>query len=138
MKASKGLPPEACKNSPAVTKRFSFSDPLVSPPSQQEQLRIRPGTVFLLPCMEVFAYPWLAAPLQPPQKQYPQRQQKLPMRIYLCPRLLFSRGHCSGRSLVEAAYASGFQLVLARQQYPVLQHRCTLCTVPVYKPLCMQ
>ncbi len=41
-------------------------------------------------------------------------------------------------SLMEAAYASGFQLVLAREQYPVLQHRCTLCTVPVYKPLCMQ
>jgi hypothetical protein len=23
-------------------------------------------------------------------------------------------------------------------QYAVLQHRCTLCTVPVYKPLCIQ
>jgi hypothetical protein len=24
------------------------------------------------------------------------------------------------------------------RQYAVLQHRCTMCTVPVYKPLCMQ
>ncbi len=39
---------------------------------------------------------------------------------------------------VEAAYAPGSQLVPARQQYPVLQHRCTLCTVPAYEPLCMQ
>jgi hypothetical protein len=92
---------------PAATQLVSFSDSLVSSPSQQEQPRIRPGTVFLLPCGEVFARPGLAAPSQPPQRQYLQRQQKPPTRIDLwhCP--LFSWGQCLGGSPVEAAYASG-------------------------------
>jgi hypothetical protein len=68
---------------PAASKRVSFSDPPVSSPSQQEKPRIRPGTVFLSPCGEVFACPWLAAPSQPPQRRYPQHQQKPPMRIDL-------------------------------------------------------
>jgi hypothetical protein len=40
--------------------------------------------------------------------------------------------------VVEAAYAPGLWLAPAQQQYYVLQYCCTLCTVPVYKPLCMQ
>jgi hypothetical protein len=41
-------------------------------------------------------------------------------------------------SIVGAAYAPGSWLAPAWQKYYVLQHHCTLCTVPVYKPLCMQ
>ncbi len=41
----------------------------------------------------------------------------------------------NGICIVEAAYTPGSQLAPARQQYPVLQHCCTLCTVPVYKLL---
>jgi hypothetical protein len=41
----------------AATKRVSFSDPLVTPPSQQEQPRIHLGTVFLLPREEGFCMP---------------------------------------------------------------------------------
>jgi hypothetical protein len=43
------MPATTRPGSPAACKRVSFSDPLVSSPSQQEQLRIHPGTVFLLP-----------------------------------------------------------------------------------------
>jgi hypothetical protein len=78
-----GPPTAAHPGSPAATKQVSFLDPLVSPLLQQEQLRICPGTIFLLPLREVFARPGLAAPTQPPQIQYPQRQRKLPVRIDL-------------------------------------------------------
>ncbi len=48
------MPAAAHPGSPAASQRVSFSDPLVSPPSQQEQPNIRPGTVFLLPLREDF------------------------------------------------------------------------------------
>jgi hypothetical protein len=60
-------PAAARPDSPAASKWVSFSDPLVSLPSQQEQLKIRLGTILLLPCGEVFACPWPVAPSQPPQ-----------------------------------------------------------------------
>ncbi len=47
-----------------------------------------------------------AAPTQPPQRRYPQRQRRPPTRIDLWPRPLFFRGRCSGGP-VEAAYAPG-------------------------------
>jgi hypothetical protein len=62
------MPAAANTGSLATTKRVSFSDPLVYPPSQQEQPRVRLGTVFLLPRWEVFACPGQAAPSQPPQR----------------------------------------------------------------------
>jgi hypothetical protein len=68
---------------PAATKRVLFSDPLVSSLPQQKQSRIRPGSVFLLPCGEIFVRPGPTAPSQPPQKWYLQCQRKLPMRIDL-------------------------------------------------------
>ncbi len=43
--------------SPAASRQVLFSDQLVSSLSQHEQPRIRPGTVFLLPCREVFCMP---------------------------------------------------------------------------------
>jgi hypothetical protein len=76
-------PPATCPESPAASKRVSFSDLLVSSPLHQEQPRIRPGTVSLLPCGEVFACPTPAALQQPPQRRYPQGQQKPPARIDL-------------------------------------------------------
>jgi hypothetical protein len=76
------MPAAACPGGPAASKRVLISDPQVSP-SQQEQPRIRPGTVFLLPRGEVCACPRPEAPLQTPQRRYPQRQQKPPMRIDL-------------------------------------------------------
>jgi hypothetical protein len=42
------MPAAARPGGPAASKRVFFSDPLVSP-LQQDQPRIRPGTVFLLP-----------------------------------------------------------------------------------------
>ncbi len=68
---------------PAATKLVSFSDTLVSSPSQQEQTRICPGTVILLPCGKVFARPGPAAPSQPQQRRYLQRKRKPPTRIDL-------------------------------------------------------
>jgi hypothetical protein len=68
---------------PAATKLVSFSDSLVSSPSQQERTRICPGTVFLLPCRKVFARPKPGAPSQPQQRRYLQRQRKPPTRIHL-------------------------------------------------------
>jgi hypothetical protein len=50
-------PSAACPGSPAASKRVFFSDLLVSSPSQQEQPRICPGTVFLLPHWEVLHAP---------------------------------------------------------------------------------
>jgi hypothetical protein len=44
-------------------------------------------------------------------------------------------GKVNGRKslkAVEVAYVPGSWLVPARQQYYILQHRCTLCIVPVY------
>ncbi len=69
--------------SPAATKRVLFSDPLVFLLSQQKQPRICPGSVFLLPCGEIFARPGPTAPSQPPQNWYLKCQWKLPMRIDL-------------------------------------------------------
>jgi hypothetical protein len=37
---------------------------------------------------------------------------------------------------VEAAYALGLWPDPVQRQYFALQHHCTLCTDPVYKPLC--
>ncbi len=59
---------------------------------------------FSYPTGRFFAHIGPAALSQPPQKQYPQGQLKLPLRINLWPRSLFYRGQCSGGSLVEAAY----------------------------------
>ncbi len=79
-----------------------FSVPLVSSPLQQEQLRICPGTVFLLPRGEVFACPGPAAPSQPPQRQYPQRQRKQTFEDQpltssaLLPRPVFGGEPCGG------------------------------------------
>jgi hypothetical protein len=42
-----------------------------------------PGYCFTPTRREVFACSGLAAPSQPPQRQYPQRQRKLPLRIDL-------------------------------------------------------
>jgi hypothetical protein len=51
------MPSTACSGGPAASEKVSFSDPLVSSPSQQEQPRIRLGTVFLLPHREVLHAP---------------------------------------------------------------------------------
>ncbi len=51
------MPAAAHPDSPAATKWASFSYLLVSSPLQQEQPRIRPGTIFLLPWWEGFCTP---------------------------------------------------------------------------------
>jgi hypothetical protein len=112
--------PLALVTVPNHHRRVSFSDLLVSSPSQQEQPRICLGTVFFLPRGEVFARPRLAATSQPPQKRSQHRHWKLPTRIDLWPRPLFSRGHCSGGNPVGAAYAPGSWLHPAQMQYYVL------------------
>jgi hypothetical protein len=45
---------------------------------------------------------------------------------------------CTVVKTVEAAYAPGSWLDPAWREYFLLQCHCTLCTVPLYKPLCMQ
>ncbi len=116
-----------------------FSDRLLSSPLQQEQPRICPGTVFLLPCREVFASSGPAAPLQPAQSGICTASRT---RLRgLTSDLIRSSPEASawgGGSPVEAAYVPGSWLDLAWRQYFVLQHHCTLCTVPVYRPQCMQ
>jgi hypothetical protein len=77
------MPAAARPGSLGASKQVWFSDPLISSPSQQEQPRIHPETIFLQPHGEVFANPGPAAPSQPPQRRYPQRQRKLPTRIDL-------------------------------------------------------
>jgi hypothetical protein len=72
----RGRPPGLHPGGPAATKRVSFSDPLVSPPSPSAPPRDGPGTVFL-PGEEVFARPGPAAPSQVPQTRYPSRQRAL-------------------------------------------------------------
>ncbi len=79
------MPAAAHPGGSAATKWVLFSDPLVSSPSQQVQPRIHPGTVFLLPCREVFARPGLAAPSQPSQRRYLQCQRKPVTSINLWP-----------------------------------------------------
>jgi hypothetical protein len=76
-------PATACCSSPPAPRRVLFSDPLVSTPSCQEQLRGHPGTVFSQPCRGVFARPGPAAPSQTPQQRYTQRQRRPPVRINL-------------------------------------------------------
>ncbi len=72
----------------AATKQVLFLDPLVSSPSPSSTLPCdSPGTVFL-PGEEVFARPGPTAHSQPPQTQYPFRQQELPKRLDLWPLLL--------------------------------------------------
>jgi hypothetical protein len=78
----RGRPPGSHLGSSVATKRVSFSDPLVSPPSPPVPPRDGPGTVFL-PGEEVFARPGPAAPSQVPQTQYLSRQQAPPKRLDL-------------------------------------------------------
>jgi hypothetical protein len=49
-----------------------------------------------------------------------------------------ARGPLHPYILLGLPHPPGTQPAPAWRQYAVLQHRCTLCTVPVYKPLCMQ
>jgi hypothetical protein len=65
---------------PAAPKLVSFSDPLGSSPLQQEQPRITPETPTP---WGGFCTPRAPAPSQPPQRRYPQCQQKPPTRIDL-------------------------------------------------------
>jgi hypothetical protein len=60
-----------------------FSDSLVSTPSHQDQPSKHPGTVFSQPCRGLLHAPSRGATSQPPQQRYPQRQQRLPVRINL-------------------------------------------------------
>ncbi len=78
----RGRPPGPHPGGPAATKRVSFSDPLVSPPSPPAQSRDGPGTVFL-PGEEVFAHLGPAVPSQVPQTRYPFRQRAPPKRLDL-------------------------------------------------------
>jgi hypothetical protein len=67
---------------PATTKRVSFADPLVSPPSSQAPPGDGPGTIFL-PGEEVFACTGPAEPSQPPQTRFPSHQRVPPQRLDL-------------------------------------------------------
>ncbi len=78
----RGRPPGSHPGGPAATKRVSFSDPLVSPPSPPAPPRDSPGTVFL-PSEEAFAHLGPAAPSQAPQTWYPSRQRAPPKRLDL-------------------------------------------------------
>jgi hypothetical protein len=89
-------PATAHPGGPAANKRFSFSDPLVSPPSAQAPPGGSLGTVFLSPCNGVFARPGLAAPSLPPQTRYQQRQQTLRTRLDNWPLLLQANDRARG------------------------------------------
>jgi hypothetical protein len=79
----RGRPPGSRPGGLTATKRFLFSDPLVSSPSSSSAPpRDGPGTVFL-PGEEVFAHPGPAAPSQLPQTRYPSRQRTPPKRLDL-------------------------------------------------------
>jgi hypothetical protein len=91
----RGRPLGSHPGSPAATKRVSFSDPLVSPPSPPVPPRDGPGTVFL-PGEEVFACPGPVAPSQVPQTRYPSRQWAPPKRLDLRPLLLPAEARALG------------------------------------------
>jgi hypothetical protein len=94
------MPAAACPGRPAASKWVSFFDTLVSSSSQQEQLRICQGTVFLLPRGEVFACPGSAAPLQPllvpaVPAETPYEDRPLTSSAFL-PRPVPRGEHCGG------------------------------------------
>ncbi len=75
------LPPPTRRSS--CHKAGLVLDLLVSPPSQQEQPRTRPGTFFSYPAGRFLHIPGQQLLLQPLQKRYPQTQRKPPTRIDL-------------------------------------------------------
>ncbi len=130
-------PDAAHPGSPAATKWVLFSDSLVSPQLQQEQLRIRPGTIF-----SYLAGRFLHA----------QGRQLLPSLHRSCINNA-SRNRLRGstsdllRSFPEASAGGGspcggclrpwFLAGSSTATAPCTPAPlyCTLCTVPVYKPL---
>ncbi len=96
------MPAAAHPGDPAATKWVSFSDLLVSPPSKQEQLRIRPGTVFLLPlgrfCTTLGRQ--LLHSLHRHGIFHRQRKSLMRINLWYCP--LLSQGQRLGNSSVEA------------------------------------
>jgi hypothetical protein len=114
------MPAAARPGDPAASKRVSISDPLVSSPSQQENL---PGNCFspTLRAGSSFTASTKAVPTAPAETAYEDRSLSSSA-------LLLSQ--CSKANHVEAAYAP--------TSWPeehcnnlVLQHRCTLCSVLV-------
>ncbi len=64
-------------------------------------------------------------------KAVPTAPAETVYNVYLYPCTLFFLCQCSGGNPVEAAYAPDLWPDPAQQQYFVLQHHCTLCTVHV-------
>jgi hypothetical protein len=83
--AAPGQIPAGDQGDQPAPRRVTFSDPLVSTPSQRPQAspRTSPGTGFALPAREVFARPEAATPTAaaPPQTRYPPRQRAPPARF---------------------------------------------------------
>ncbi len=77
-----------------------FADLLVSSPSSPAPSQNGPRTVFL-PDEEVFAWPGLAAPSQPPQTRYPFCQQAPPKRLDLWLLLLPAEARARGEPFGE-------------------------------------